>query len=197
MKTTSTDSRLPSLAGLAGRRQDLRSQAGSAYIVTLLALVVLTIVGLSLSLITQSEMLIGSNERTIQRIFYAADSGLSESTARALVNADHASRTLELDEIYGNPLLALGYRIEVSPFYPILDSPCNLCEINNRGTYSDEAFRKVNHAATATATRIGGPDESILAQKTVSAMVEVQPWRWSPEAVLSLDDPTELEKIKF
>ena len=193
-KTTGMDSRLPAPGG---QRPSLRSQAGSAYIISLLALIVLTMVGLTLTLVTQAEMQIGSNERTINRVFYAADSGLSESTARALVNADHAANTLELGEIHSNPALGLKYNVDVSPFYPILDSPCNLCEINNQGTYSDRAYRKVNHAATSVATRVGGVPETTLAQKTLSTMVEVQPWRWSPEAQLSLDDPTELEKIKF
>ena len=72
----------------AGRRH--RPAVGSAYLVTLLALVVLTMLALSLSVVTQSEMLIGSNERTIQRVFYAADSGISIATANALVAAGMA-----------------------------------------------------------------------------------------------------------
>ncbi len=54
-------------------------EQGSAYVVTLLALVVLTILALSLTLLTQSEMQIGTNERIVQRIFYAADAGVAVS----------------------------------------------------------------------------------------------------------------------
>ena len=69
-------------------------QQGSAYVITLLALVVLTILALSLTLVTQSEMQIGTNERIIQRIFYAADSGIAATTARALVTNDFSERTI-------------------------------------------------------------------------------------------------------
>jgi hypothetical protein len=71
-------------------------QAGSAYIAALLVLVVLTLIGLSLALITQSEMQIGANERVSQRLFYAANSGIAASTARALTNADYSSTTYPL-----------------------------------------------------------------------------------------------------
>ena len=61
------------------------AERGSAYLVALLVLVLLTIIGLSLSLITQTEMQIGANERLIERSFYVADSGISLATARTLV----------------------------------------------------------------------------------------------------------------
>lgn len=186
---------LPTTLARKPRRQD-----GSAYLVSLLALVVLAIVGLSLSLVTQTEMQIGANEGTINRVFYSTDSGIAESVARALTNADYASRTYELEEPGGNVLLNLRSRIDASPFYPILDSPCNLCEINNSGTYADRAYRKINHAVTSTASRVAGAadDGTPLGQNTISAMVEVQPWRLSPpEALLAIDDPEELKKIKF
>lgn len=186
----------PPISALRSRR--LPPQAGSAYLLSLLVLVVITIIGLSLTLITQTEMQIGANEGIINRVFFAADSGISESTARALTNADYVGRTFELKEPGTVPALNLRNRVEASAFYPILDAPCNLCEINNLGTYSDRAYRKVNHAVTATASRIGGAAETPLGQTTISAMVEVQPWRLSPpEALLAVEDPEELKKIKF
>lgn len=173
-------------------------EAGSAYVISLLALILLTIVGLSLTLVTQTELQIGANESQANRVFYAADSGISASTARALTNADYQSRVMRVDEPYGNPLITPRYDIASSAFLPILDSPCNLCEINNVGGYTDRAYRKVNHAVAVQATRIAGGDDSPLAQKSISAMLEAQPWRISPpEALLVLDDPAELAKIKF
>jgi hypothetical protein len=191
--TRTEDTRSPSRSG--GRPA---AQAGSAYVITLLALVLLTIVGLSLTLVTQTELQIGANEGTINRVFYAADSGISEATARALTNADYQPQVLTIDEPYGNPLISPQYQLEASAFLPILDAPCNLCEINNVGTYSDRAYRKVNHAITVQASRMGGASNVPLAAKTIATMVETQPWRLSPpEALLILDDPTELQKIKF
>ncbi len=186
---------LPQSRSRGPQRED-----GSAYLVSLLALVVLAIVGLSMSLVTQTEMQIGANEGTINRVFYSTDSGVADSVARALTNRDYAARVFELDEPGGNPLLNLRTRIDSSPFYPILDSPCNLCEINNTGTYADRAYRKINHATTSTASRVAGPTDNStpLGENTISAMVEVQPWRLSPpEALLAVDDPEELKRIKF
>ena len=39
------------------------------------------------------------------------------------------------------------------------------------------------------------PDETVLAQKTVSAMVDVMPWRPAPESFLPLSDPEQLKKL--
>ena len=60
---------------------DRAGEEGSAYIITLMVMFALTVIGLGLSLVSQTEMLVGSQERTIQRNFYAADSGLSTALA--------------------------------------------------------------------------------------------------------------------
>ena len=178
--------------------RSLTHESGSAYVISLIALLLLTFIGLSLTVVTQAELQIGANESQANRVFYAAESGISNSTARALTNADYASQTMEVDEPYGNPLISPRYLIASSAFLPILDSPCNLCEINNVGTYSDRAYRKVNHAVAVQARRVAGAQDSPLAQKAISSMLEAQPWRISPpEALLVLDDPVELAKIRF
>jgi len=172
-------------------------EGGSAYVVTLLALVVLTILALSLTLVTQSEMQIGTNERITQRIFYAADAGIATSIARALVTSDFTEATIRLAEPDSNPLLSFENQVNVSPLVPILDSPCNLCEINNAGTYSENAYRKIGHAVSVFATRVGGPEDTQTAAKFISAMIDVQPWKDPPQAFLPVDDPDALAKIKF
>lgn len=188
----------PAAAGRSG------SQAGSAYIAALLVLVVLTVIGLSLALITQSEMQIGANERVQQRMFYAANSGIAASTARALTNADYSSATYRLGDVGGSftvpsaeHFVRPGFDVEVSPFLPILDSPCNLCEINQIGTYNERSFRAINHAVTVLAIRRQGLGGATLAQKTLSSMIEVQPWRQTPDALEALNDPDELAKLRF
>lgn len=178
-------------------RPRLAPARGSAYVVTLLALVVLTILALSLTLVTQSEMQIGTNERIVQRIFYAADSGIAATTARALVTNDFSERTVVLEEADTNPLLAMRNEARISPLVPIIDAPCNLCEINNAGTYSENAYRKIGHAVTVNGVRVGGPDDTQTALKVISAMVDFQPWKDPPQAYLPIDDPDALAKIKF
>jgi len=171
-------------------------EAGSAYLVSLMALMVLTLLGLSVTLISQTEMTLGANDRSINRVFYAADGAISLSMARALVRADYESKAYEEADSSG-AALNIRYQVDASAFYPILDSPCNLCQINDAGTYEDDAYRKINHAVAASATRVGGVDATVLARSSQATMVEVQPWQNTVDALVFVDDPDELKKIKF
>lgn len=179
------------------RRAPGGAAAGSAYLVVLLVLVVLTIIGLSLVAVTQTEMQIGSSERLANRTFYSADAGVGLATARVLVTNDHRPRTFTLEDSDPASSLHLGETVEVSPFHPILDSPCNLCTINQG---SD--FYEINHALTVRATRRGwtgaGPDADSpqLAQRAVTVMIEIQPWQLTAESFEALDTE-ELADIHF
>jgi len=161
-------------------RRQLRSEDGSVYLLAILVLLVLTIVGLALALTTQSEMQIGANEETSRRTFYSANAGISISTAKALVVPDLRSMELDLVVPSNDPDLQLRNRLEMSPFTPIQDGPCNLCQVNQ-----DSPFFKINHAVAASSTRIGWqgdpdnpPDQPVpLAQERLSVMVAFQPWR--------------------
>lgn len=186
---------MPEPEALRRARPRRAGESGSAYVAALLVLVVLTLVGLSLALITQSEMQIGANERVRQRLFYAANSGIAASTARALTNADYSATTYSLGDP-GGRIAGVGFEVSVSPFLPIHNSPCNLCEINQMGSYGEPAFRSINHAVTSTAVRrrLGN---AALAQKTLSSMVQVQPWPETTEASAALNDPEELAKLRF
>ncbi len=172
------------------------SEAGSAYLVAILALVVLTIAGLALALITQTEMQIGANEKSIERAFYAADTGIAVATARTLVTRRPAwSEIYEIRDPEGSGL-RLEHRMEVSPFFPIGFSPCNLCDINNAGQYGATNYHRVNHAVASTAIRRVPGTEAPLAERAVGAMVEFQPWQFPPEAVLPIQDQAQLEKVQ-
>jgi Tfp pilus assembly protein PilX len=154
-------------------------QAGSAYLAALLAMVVLSIIGLSLAFVTQTEMIIGANQRTVTRVFYDADAGINEATARVLFTRDRRPKTLEVSDPTAPAGLGLGSSIELSQYLPINDSPCNLCQINQGGPQ----YLKVNHAITSTATRVGnlGTDDEIpLGRKTLSVMVDIQPLELLP-----------------
>jgi len=183
---------IPSLGTMPARRS---SEAGSAYLAALIVLVLLTIIGLSLSLITQTEMQIGSNERLIERAFYAADSGISLATAETLVTRRPAWSQIHTLPDLKNTLLQ--HKLDVSPFYPIGSAPCNLCDVNNAGQYGETNYYRVNHAVTSTAMREVTGTTVSLAEKSITAMVEFQPWELPPEAVLAIQDDAQLAKIKF
>ncbi|MEA2562372.1 MAG: hypothetical protein QOH06_3876 [Acidobacteriota bacterium] len=181
-----------------------RGEAGSAYIVVLLVLVILAIFGIALSLITQTESQIGSNERTLNRVFYAADAGIELAVARAIVTASHEPQSFFYTDsglAFVGGKLELGTQVEVSAFHPIGVTACHLCEVNNVGTYADKSFYTVNHAVTSRATRYAtlnaGGTKTPIAQKSVSAMVEIQPFRASVSSLASVTDSDELKEIKF
>jgi hypothetical protein len=176
-------------------RRPPSAQRGSAYLIVLLVLVVLTIVGLSLVLITQTEMQIGANERVTNRVFYAADAGVQIATVRAMFH-DYTPTSFVLRDSSGIGALNAGERVELSPFYAILWGACNLCTINQGQNLLD-----VNHALTVRATRLGWTgaepteDSPQQAQKTIAVMMELQPWELTPEALEALANGT--EDIKY
>jgi Tfp pilus assembly protein PilX len=183
-----------------------RGEAGSAYIVTLLALVVLTIMALSLVLVTQTEIQSGTAEKTINRVFYSADTGLGIAAASALTSSSYSSRALLLNQTANplNPKLLTADRVTVSPMVPIATVRCDWCPANDDGV---PKFWKVNHYVTSTAQRIswdkdvwdgtGNPPASVrsLGQKTLSVMFEFQPWATPP--VESLPDAAALAQMSF
>ena len=176
---------------------DARRRDGSAYAVTLLCLVVLTMLALSLALVTQSEMRIGVNERVIQRVFYAADAGVAAATARALANDDYTASAVLLEEPDASWPVSSRSRVRGTVLLPILDAPCDLCEINDAGSYGERAYRRVSHALTVRAERLGGADDTVTALKTLTAMIDLLPWRDPPHAYLPVEDPDALAEIVF
>ena len=69
-------------------RSSRTRQRGSAFIISLLVIVVITFLGLTLSMVTSTEMQLGGNDRELQRAFYACNSGLAISAARLIVRQD-------------------------------------------------------------------------------------------------------------
>ena len=159
--------------------RSLRREGGSAYIISLMAMVVLMIIGLSLSVVTQTELQISANEKAIEQTFYSADSGVAIGTARALSRTGQDSFTFRMNQEERKQNFKLANRVNVSPFLALQSGACALCEINQG---SQRKFM-VNHAVSAQSERIGWTgsgappaDAQIKARRTISLMVELQPW---------------------
>lgn len=153
-----------------------RREAGSAYVLTLIVLLVLTLLGLVLALITQSEVEIGASERTINRVFYGAETGITASVAAYMFNATREGHSFTYmdpgSDIYGT-------QVEISPMIHINDGPCNLCEVNQNSQYFN-----VTHHIQATATRFGDDgagNRKTLGTKSLEAMVAIQPLQVVPD----------------
>lgn len=164
-----------------------RAEAGSAYIIALLVLVVLSILGLGLALITQTEMQIGANEITLQRALYAADSGLSRSFARTFQHYSCSpipGTEFEIGDQDLSPLMlgsGLRENVDVTASVPLMNPPCPLCTVNNAAgsqESGEQDYYEVHHVLSARASRRIGTDLTTptLAERRVGGFFSLQPW---------------------
>jgi len=158
-----------SAPGAPARRS---SEAGSAYLAVLLVLVVMTILGLSLAVITQTEVLIGGSEKQATRQLFAADSGVHLSLAYQLVKGLASRKDLRIAS-RDESLLGYTTRIDdvvcTTALAEIAVTACNLCMLNQ-----EPKFKAVHYAVTATALRRGGA--TLGARKTLGAVTAVEPY---------------------
>jgi Tfp pilus assembly protein PilX len=152
-----------------------RGERGSAYVAVLLALVVLTIIGLSLVMVTQTEVQLGANERTITRTLYGADSGIQISVVRHLLlpNDDAFTFIQNRAQLGG---VQIAERVQTSQFKPISTANCDWCPANENG----DKYVTVNNTVTSTGQRVswsgtGLPptDAKVLAQSQVTVMLRI------------------------
>lgn len=99
-------------------------EEGSTLMLALMGLVFLTVIGLSLAVVTETEMLIGSNEQIANETFYAAEMGVSTAVTQLLVenNLDRrafaiAAKNGDDDRFLGDK--TLGYSVDFSAVYPV------------------------------------------------------------------------------
>lgn len=151
------------------------SEAGSAYLFALLVLFVLTVIGLSLAVVTQSEVQIGGAEKTTTRTLYEADAALRVQLASAFFN-DPKARTIQLAPDFGLSGETIQDRVQASTFFPIYSGPCSLCTVNT----GNEQYWAINHAVAAEARRrtasMADTDAS-YAEKTLAQMFAIQPMK--------------------
>ncbi|MEM6792455.1 MAG: hypothetical protein AAF725_00605 [Acidobacteriota bacterium] len=83
---------------LKSRRSDER---GSMFLLALVALSVLTIIGLSLAVVTETEMLLGANEWVITETHFAAEAGLTTQISQLLVANDTQGVDVVIPSYFG------------------------------------------------------------------------------------------------
>src|ERR1044072_954569 len=168
------------------------SESGSAYIIALMALVVLSILGLGLALITQTEMQVGAGEMTYQRLLYSADSGTSRAVASAfahydcspIAGSDYKIPDQDLSTVMSNS--KLRQEVSVTASIMVMSPPCPLCKVNN-ATGSQEAgqqdYYELHHVLSADPERRRGtsPTSPSLGKRTVGTFFSLQPWPINPD----------------
>jgi PilX N-terminal len=120
-------------------------QQGSALIFALLAIVFLTVIGLSLAMVTETDMLIGANEQVAEETFVAAESALAVGLDELLVNNDATNHWFALEALAGDRTRIvgdnkLGYVADNTDLYPVFQdcaprSDCTESEEDKRFAY--------------------------------------------------------------
>jgi len=166
-------------------RSRRRRERGSAFIVALLVLVVMTIAGLALTLMTQTEVRIGANEREANRTFYASDSGINVSSARTLYGGKYTQTlTILLNATQQDtgastaPPLTFADQITVTPLYAMYSGSADKTSKNQN---QQTPYSAVTHIVNVTTVRVGQltgshPYTQNMAQRIVVSMIELQPW---------------------
>lgn len=152
----------------------VRAQAGSSYVIVLLVLLVLSVIALSLTFITTVEMRIGANERSLQRTFAAAESGIGMAAARILVTNDYSDGSFSINtDATGSAPPWKRTGVEIGPVSPLIEAPCRLCEINNSGTYGAATYSRALVAVSSRGQRpsVGGSNE----ERLLTATLDMQP----------------------
>ena len=184
---------LPKL--LAVRNSSSAKERGSATIIALLVLFLISLLGLALALVTSTESMIAANERLNAQSFYAADSGLDLAAVRVILADDTSPLLVQVNNVVPNRATRTEFLLE--RVTPLVDMPCNLCSISLRtgyesGDYGRRVFSLVSEgrrASTANETdaRIfmtdKDPDGNIFAsRRSVSAFLDIQPLNRSGES---------------
>ena len=146
-------------------------ERGSAYLFALLALLVLTVIGLSLVVITQTEVQIGGAEKSASRVLFGADSGLRIQFGLSRFAATKPRKMILETATVGST--DLEESVDVSPFFPIYSGPCSLCTVN----LGDDRYWAINYVVNAQAQRIGtaGTSTAPQASRRLSQMFFIQP----------------------
>lgn len=157
-----------------------RGSAGSALLLALVVLLVVTMLGLSLSLVGGMERRLGANQRGLGQALWAAESALGLAAARVLTTNDLAPVTVDLGPaigVPGSPGGLLRNRAEVVSVSPLLLAPCGLCQINGAGSYgqSDELSR-MHLSIEGVGSRMSSSGGERFVLKRLRITLDLEPW---------------------
>lgn len=186
------------------------AEEGSAYMIVLMLLFVLTIVGVALSIVTQTEIIVGSNERTIQRVFYAAESGFNVARVRA-GRGQLKEFVFDVKGSASNAAATVN-AVDRVGVYPVILINYEYCNLSDAGS-----IYKLNYAVRVEATRLigetGAPKNPVelleaglttsatdggpVASKTIAAMAEFNCKEPPPndEILPAIGDPAIQQKV--
>jgi hypothetical protein len=153
---------------------------GSALLLALVVLLTVTMLGLSLTLVTDMERRLGANQRGLEQALWAAESGLALAAARVLTANDLGAVAVDLGPALGTPGSGRGLlrnRAEVASVRPLLSAPCGLCQINGAGSYSEGGgMHRVHLAIEGVGSRVALSGDSTPVLRRVEVTLDLEPW---------------------
>jgi hypothetical protein len=156
----------PQTPQIAPPPESRAAERGSAYLFVLLVLFVLTVLGLSLALVTQTEVQIGGAQKSATRVLFAGDAGTDIQLASVMVNLDAPKGRFDL-----GVATALDDNVETSPMLSTHEAACNLCEVN----VGDQEYVVSNFVVNGEGRRLGQGGTVVQANKLISTMFMIQP----------------------
>jgi hypothetical protein len=151
-------------------------QAGSAYLLALLVLAVLTGLGIALARVAQQERARATAFLARTQAMSAAESGVSVAEIR-LVESDVSD---PLEVVFGlQPARSLvgGNRVVIESVAPVIAVPCDLCEIG-----AGSRWFRVDYGLTSLGERRAWKsgtsplDGRLMAAFAVEVTLSVEPW---------------------
>lgn len=175
-------------------RTDNRER-GSAYVLSLLVLLVLSLLGLSLAVTTSTEMQIGANEELIEQSLFAGDAGLSIAVAARLVRAHTRQETFRLTTdqfVDETPVTQVEADIDSGCIVSL--SACNGCEVTIGNDTNGELFYRelsvvVNTGRVVGTRTLTSDSTPIVSRRLVTGILDVQPIKSAGIEALALSTP--------
>ena len=141
------------------REPRLRKQQGSAFILALIVIMLLTILGLSVAVVTETEMQLGATEKALDRQHFAAETGLWAGIAGVVITNQWCFTQLGLidepDLDFGLADQTLGYAVATTDAKLIVNGCPAWTDCNE--DQGDQGFISTYSLAGATAQRVGYP----------------------------------------
>lgn len=177
----------------------IRGDRGSALILALMVMLILTFMGLTLLALTETEMQLGNNERIDSELFYATESGKEVAKARIQDGAVVPTTFLIRNPTSASSIggggggasgslstaapFEIGYRVGLSRAVVIRYSPCDFCPSNeDEESWSYRVSYLVYSRGTRRDWRGADPDalvadanKAIQAQKIIGVVIDFQP----------------------
>lgn len=146
------------------------SERGSAFLIALVVLSILTVIGLSLVLVTETEMLLGTTERVYGETSEVAEAVIATNLAKLVVTNALDGRTLYMSSSFdknpseeqsvngGEEAQHIGYELRSAGLAPVLFEPL---------PYSSQGEGKENYEAgylvgAFRTTRLGWPGDQLV-----------------------------------